>query len=183
MATSAGQAPEVLRAQLENGSLAGNWALDPARSTATLQSKSVWGLVPVKGVFGSIEGGGTISPAGEVTGRIALATAALDTKNKKRDIHLRSGDFFLTEKYPAITFTLDKLEPAGDGVTVSGTLTVRETSRPISFPATVALAGDGEVVLDATVQVDRSEFGLTWNQLGMSSMKSTITIHAVFTKN
>jgi polyisoprenoid-binding protein YceI len=183
MTTSAGQAPEALRAQLENGSLAGNWALDPARSTAALRSKSVWGLIAVKGVFGSIEGGGTVSPAGEVTGRIALATGSLDTKNSKRDDHLRSDDFFLAEKYPAITFTLDKLVPASEGVTVSGTLTVRETSRPISFPATVALAGDGEVVLDATVQVDRSEFGLTWNQMGMSSMKNTVTIHAVFTRN
>jgi polyisoprenoid-binding protein YceI len=183
MTTSSGQAPAVLRAQLENGSLAGNWALDPARSTATLRSKSMWGLVPVKGAFGSIEGDGTVTPAGEVTGRIALATEALDTKNKKRDIHLRSADFFLTEKFPAITFTLDKLVPADDGVTVSGVLTVRDQSRPISFPATVAQAADGEVVLDATVHVDRSEFGLTWNQMGASSMKNTVTIHAVFTRN
>ena len=35
--------------------------------------------------------------------------------------------------------------------------------------------------LDATVTVDRSDFGLTWNQLGMVSMKNTIAIHAVFT--
>jgi polyisoprenoid-binding protein YceI len=183
MTTSAGQAQAVLRAQLENGSLAGNWALDQARSTATLRSRSIWGLVPVKGVFGRIEGEGTVSPAGEVTGRIALATDALDTKNKKRDAHLRSGDFFLAEKYPAITFTLDKLVPADEGVTVSGTLTVRETSRPISFPATVALTGDGEVALDATVEVDRSEFGVTFNQMGMMSLKNTVTLHTVFTKN
>ena len=183
MTTSAGQTPEALRAQLENGSLAGNWALDPARSTAALRSKSVWGLLTVKGVFGSIEGGGTVSPAGEVTGRIALATGSLDTKNKKRDDHLRSDDFFLTEKYPAITFTLDNLVPASEGVTVSGTLTVREASRPISFPATVTLAGNGEVALDATVHVDRSEFGVSFNQLGMLSMKNTVTIHAVFTRN
>jgi polyisoprenoid-binding protein YceI len=183
MTTSARQAPEALRAQLEDGSLAGNWALDPARSTATLRNKSVWGLVTVKGVFGSIEGGGTVSPAGEMTGRIALATGALDTKNKRRDAHLRSGDFFLTEKYPVITFTLDKLVPVGEGVTVSGNLTVRNRSQPVSFPATVTLAGDGEVMLDATVQVDRSEFGLTENQMGMSSMKSTVTIHAVFTRS
>lgn len=183
MATSAGQAPAALRAQLENGSLAGDWALDPARSTAALRSRSIWGLLPVKGVFRSIEGGGTVSPAGEVTGRIALAADALDTGNKKRDDHLRSADFFLAEKYPAITFTLDRLVPADEGVTVSGVLTVRDQSRPISFPATVTLAGDGEVVLDATVQVDRSEFGVSFNQMGMLSMKNTVTIHAVFTKN
>ena len=73
--------------------------------------------------------------------------------------------------------------PAGEGVTVSGALTVRDRSRQISFPATVEAAGDGDITLDATVTVDRSEFGLTWNQMGMASMKNTIAIHAVFTKD
>jgi polyisoprenoid-binding protein YceI len=47
----------------------------------------------------------------------------------------------------------------------------------------VALVGDNELVLDATVQVDRSEFGLTWNKMGMVSMNNTITVHAVFTRS
>ncbi len=55
-------------------------------------------------------------------------------------------------------------------------------SRPLSFPATVSAAGGGELSLDAEIQVDRSDFGLAWNQMGMSSMHNTITMHAVFTK-
>jgi polyisoprenoid-binding protein YceI len=183
MTTSAGQAPAALRTLLGNGSLAGDWALDPARSAATLRSKHMWGLAPVKGVFRSIEGGGTVSPTGGVTGQIAFATGALDTKSKKRDAHLRSADFFEAEKYPAITFALGKLVPVDEGVTVSGDLTVRDQTRPISFPATVALAGEGEVVLDAAVLVDRSEFGVITNKMGMLSMKNTIAIHAVFTRS
>jgi polyisoprenoid-binding protein YceI len=69
------------------------------------------------------------------------------------------------------------------GAVVSGTLTVRETTKPISFPVTVIPSGAAEIVLDATVEVDRSDFGLTWNQLGMASMKNTITVHARFTKD
>jgi polyisoprenoid-binding protein YceI len=172
----------TLQAQLADGSLAGNWTLDPARSTATFASTSMWGLAKVKGVFPDLEGAGTVTPAGEATGHLAITTGTLTTKHGKRDTHLRSDDFFNSEKYPAITFSLGKIAPAGDGVEVSGSITVRDTSRPISFPATVALAG-GDVVLDATVQVDRSDFGLTWNQLGMASMKNAITIHAVFTKS
>jgi polyisoprenoid-binding protein YceI len=183
MTTPTQQTQAELRARLTDGSLAGDWTLDPARSTATLRSKSMWGLAPVKGVFHDVEGSGTVSAAGEITGRVALAAGSVDTKNAKRDTHLRSDDFFLSEKYPAIIVTVDSLAPAADGVTVSGQLTVRERSQPISFPATVTLAGDGEVVLDATVHVDRSDFGLTWNQLGMSSMKNTIGIHAVLTKS
>jgi polyisoprenoid-binding protein YceI len=183
MTTSAEQAPAALRALLGNGSLAGDWALDPIRSTATLSTKHGWGLAAVRGVFRDIEGGGSVSPAGEVTGRIALATGSLDTKSRKRDEHLRSADFFDTENYPAITFTLEKLVPAGEGVTVSGRLTVRDHSGPLSFPATVVLAGDGEAVVDATVLIDRAQFGVTINKLGMLSMKNTVVVHAVFTKS
>jgi polyisoprenoid-binding protein YceI len=182
MATPA-QTSQSLQAKLADGSLAGHWTLDANRSTATLRSKSMWGLAPVKGTFRKLEGTGTISPAGEATGSVALATDSLDTKMKKRDIHLRSADFFHSEKHQHITFTVDKVVPAGEGVTVSGTLTVRDHSRQITFPAKVEIAGDGDIALDATVQVDRSEFGLTWNQLGMASMKNTIGIHVVFTKD
>ena len=182
MATSA-QTSESLRARLSDGSLAGHWTLAPSRSSATLASKSMWGLVPVKGTFRALEGGGTISPAGEVTGSVALGAESLDTKMKKRDAHLRSADFFHSEKFPPITFSVEKVVPAGEGVTVSGALTVRDRSRQISFPASVDMAGDGDITLDAAVAVDRSEFGLTWNQMGMASMKNTITVHAVFTKD
>jgi polyisoprenoid-binding protein YceI len=182
MATSA-QTAESLRAKLSDGSLTGHWTLDPGRSSATLRSKSMWGLVPVKGTFGRLEGTATISPEGEATGSIAVAADSLGTKNSKRDTHLRSADFFLSEKYPHINFSVGKVVPAGEGVTVSGTLTVRDRSQPISFPATADLASDGDIALDATVEVDRSEFGLTWNQMGMASMKNTIAVHAVFTKD
>jgi polyisoprenoid-binding protein YceI len=182
MTTSEGQTQAALQSRLADGSLAGSWALDPARSAATLRTKAIWGLVPVKGAFREIEGSGSVSPAGEVTGRIALVAGSLDTGNKKRDTHLNSEEFFLTEKYPAITFILDKLAPASEGVTVSGTLTVRDQSRPISFPASVTIGAGGEATVDATVQVDRSEFGLGWSQMG-ASLKNAVTIHAVFTKS
>jgi polyisoprenoid-binding protein YceI len=143
----------------------------------------MWGLVPVSGAFREIEGEATSSPAGDVTGHHALRTASLDTKISNRDKHLRSDDFFASDKYPAITFTADKIEPAGQGVTVSGTLTVRDQSRPISFPADPSQAGDSEVTLDATVRVDRSDFGLTFNQMmNAFSMQNTVTVHAVFTR-
>jgi len=183
MTTPTQQAQAALRARLTDGSLAGHWTLNPAQSTATLRSKSMWGLTKVTGVFRDLEGSGTVSSAGEITGGIALPTGSLDTKNPKRDTHLRSTDFFLTEKYPAITFSVSTIVPAGEGVTVSGTLTVRDSSRPISFPATVSLTGDNEVVLDGTAQVNRSEFGLTWNKMGMVSMDNAITVHAVLTRS
>ncbi|MGH3403826.1 MAG: YceI family protein [Streptosporangiaceae bacterium] len=182
MSTPAQQATSALQAQVASGALAGSWTLDPARSTVTLRSKSVWGLVPVKGAFREVAGRGTVGPAGEVSGRIEIGAASVDTGNAKRDKHLRSDDFFLSDKYPVITFDLDRLTVTGDGLTVVGALTVRERSQRLTFPATAAVAGDGEVALDATIEVNRADFGLTWNQLGMSSSQNTISIHAVFTR-
>ncbi len=51
----------------------------------------------------------------------------------------------------------------------------------MSFGAQVSSAG-GEVRLDGQVQVNRADFGLTWNQMGTASMHNTITVHAVFTR-
>ena len=73
----------------------------------------MWGLVPVKGVFRQVTGEGTVSPAGQVTGRVAVAAASVDTKNEKRDTHLRSADFFDSDNYPDITFTVNQATPAG----------------------------------------------------------------------
>lgn len=176
--TTASAIDELLR----DGKLAGNWTLDATKSKITLRSKSVWGLVTVKGVFGRVEGHGTVSAAGEASGVITVASDSLDTKMKKRDEHLRSADFFDAANHPSITFTADQVRPSGHGVTVTGSLTVRGATRPMSFDAQVSSSDDREVWLDGEIQVDRTDFGLTWNQMGMSSVHNTITVHAVFTR-
>jgi polyisoprenoid-binding protein YceI len=172
----------ALQDLLSDGTLTGDWLLDPSRSTVSLKSKSMGGLAPVHGVFRRVTGTGTVSPAGEVTGTIAVAAASIDTKNAKRDTHLRSADFFDSDNYPDITFTADGIRPSGQGVTVTGTLGVRGRSGPLTFDATAAVHGNGEIWLDAAVRINRADFGLTWNMLGLMSMKNLLTIHAVFTR-
>jgi polyisoprenoid-binding protein YceI len=51
----------------------------------------------------------------------------------------------------------------------------------VSFDATVTSV-DGEVWLDGEIPVNRTDFGLTWNWLGIASMDNTIVVHAVFTR-
>jgi polyisoprenoid-binding protein YceI len=161
--------------------LTGEWVLDPTRTTVSLLSKSM-GVVKVKGSFGQVTGEGTITTSGQVGGTLTVAAASIDTKNPKRDKHLRSADFFDSDNYPHITFTVAGIEPSGQDVTVTGTLRVRGRERPLTFNATAAVPGDGEVWLDAAVIINRADFGLTWNMLGMASMISTLTIHAVFAR-
>jgi polyisoprenoid-binding protein YceI len=171
----------ALQALLQDGALAGEWALDPRRSSIRLKSK-VMGLVPVNGVFLQVSGNGTVFPDGKVSGSLTVAAASIDTKNTRRDTHLRSADFFDSGNYPDITFTADSVWLSGQGVVVTGALTVRDQTRPLFFDAAASVQGDGEVWLDAEVPINRADFGLTWNSIFMASMHNTLTIHAVFTR-
>jgi polyisoprenoid-binding protein YceI len=171
----------ALQALLKDGALAGEWVLDPRKSSIRLKTK-IMGLVAVNGVFREVSGNGTVSPDGEVSGTVTVAAASIDTKNTRRDTHLRSADFFDSGNHPDITFTADGIQPSGQGVAVTGALTVRDRTRPLSFDAAASVWGDGEVWLDAGVRINRADFGLTWNLLGMVSVNSTLTIHAVFTR-
>lgn len=171
-------APQEL---LKDAALAGAWILDPSRSTVSLKSK-ILGLASVNGLFRQVAGTGIITPAGDVSGAITVAAASIETKNTRRDTHLRSADFFDSENYPDITFTVEGIRPSSQGITVTGTLSVRDRARPVTFDGAAATQGDGEVWLDAEVHINRADFGLTWNLMGLVSMNNTLTIHAVFTK-
>jgi polyisoprenoid-binding protein YceI len=169
-------------ALLADGKLAGAWTLDGAKSSVGLRTKSVWGLVKVNGVFGQVTGAAVISAAGEATGTITVAAASIDTGVKKRDDHLRSADFFDAAKYPDITFSATSVTLSGENAAVAGTLTVRDQTRPVSVSGAVSANGPGEISLDAELPVNRSQYGMSFNQLGMMSLDNIIAIHAVFTK-
>jgi len=180
MASTRSAAAPALEQLLKGAALAGEWSLDPTRSAVSLHSRSIGGLVRVNGVFREVGGEGSVSPAGEVSGTITVAAASVDTRNARRDTHLRSADFFDSDKYPDITFILSGIRPAGHGIAVTGTLTVRDCTRPLAFDGTAAVQGNAEAWLDAEVGINRADFGLTWNRLGLVSMDNTITVHAVF---
>jgi polyisoprenoid-binding protein YceI len=159
----------ALQAQVEDGTLTGSWILDPARSEVRLESRHTWGLRPVHGVFR------------QVTGTLTVAAGSIDTKNKMRDKDLRSAKLFDIANHPDITCTVDGMQPASGGVRVTGSLTVRGRTRPLSFDAKVSAAA-GEVRLDAEIPVNRADFGLTYSPLRMASLNNIITVHAVFTR-
>lgn len=183
MQASSGQmAAPALQALLEDRSLAGEWVLDPARSTIRLKNKVMGGLLSVNGVFSEVSGHGSVSADGEASGIITAAAASVDTKNTKRDTHLRSAEIFDAANHPRITFTTGGIRPSAQGVAVTGTLTVRDRTRPLSFDAAVSVPGNEEVWLDAVTRTNREDFGLRWKGDGIASMTTTLTIHAVFTR-
>jgi polyisoprenoid-binding protein YceI len=153
----------------------GVWQLDAAASTVAVRHRTFWGLVTVKGTFGAVGGRGEVGPDGSATGTLTLDAATLDTKNKKRDEHLRSADFFDAGNHPEITFAVGSARPGtGDAVEVSGQLTVRGVSRPQTLTARLAAADAEALTLETEFAVDRAGFGLTWNQLGMLRGLTTV---------
>jgi polyisoprenoid-binding protein YceI len=171
----------ALQALLRGQTLSGDWVLDSRSSSVRLKSK-VMGLIPVSGVFAEISGAGAVRPDGEISGTLTVAAASIDTGNTRRDTHLRSADFLDSGNHPDITFAADDIRPAGQGAAVTGELTVRGHTQPLSVDAAVSVQGDDEVLLDASVQINRADFGLTWNVLGLAALTSTLTIHAAFTR-
>ena len=74
---------------------------------------AMWGLAKVKGRFNAVEGSGVIGEDGTVSGTLVFDAKSIDTKNKRRDTHLRSGDFFEVEKYPTFTYAATVSQPGG----------------------------------------------------------------------
>ncbi|MFC8514778.1 YceI family protein [Streptomyces sp. NPDC057257] len=161
----------------------GVWQLDAAASTVALRHKTMWGLVTVKGTFGVVTGHGEVRPDGTATGTLTLDAASLDTKNAKRDEHLRGADFFDAANHPEITFAVRSAELRGDTVQVNGQLTVHGISRPQSLSARLTGADADALTLDTEFTVDRAEFGLGWNQMGMIRGLTTVAATLRFVRS
>ncbi|MER6180502.1 YceI family protein [Streptomyces sp. NPDC001652] len=161
----------------------GLWQLDTAASTVAIKHKSIWGLVTVKGAFTAVTGQGEVRPDGSAVGTLTLTVASLDTKNPKRDTHLKGPDFFDADNHPELTFAVRSAELRdGDQVHVVGQLTARGVSRPQTFTARLTGADADALTLDAEFSVDRNQFGMGWNQLGMIARLTTVTATLRFTR-
>ncbi|MHA5047065.1 YceI family protein [Streptomyces sp. SD15] len=161
----------------------GLWQLDPARSTVAIKHKTMWGMVTVKGTFTGVTGEGEVQPDGTANGTITLDVASLDTKNAKRDTHLRGADLFDADRHPTITFAVHATAVGQDDtVEIDGQLTVRGISRPQSVTARVTESGADAVTLTADFTVDRDQFGMDHNQMGMIRGLATVTSTLAFTR-
>ncbi|MFS8201698.1 YceI family protein [Streptomyces sp. CWNU-52B] len=161
----------------------GLWQLDTVRSVVAIQHKTLWGLVTVKGTFSGVTGEGEVQPDGTARGTITLDAASLDTKNAKRDEHLRSADFFDAEQHPSLVFAVrDAAVRPDDTVAIIGELTVRGVGRPQSATATVTESSADAITLTAEFTVDREQFGVSGGQLGMIRGLTTVTSTLRFTR-
>lgn len=101
---------------------------------------------------------------------VDVDVASIDTREEKRDAHLRSDDFFSAEKFPKMSFRSKYVEPTGQGsYKLVGDLTIRGTTREIALD--VEQTGGGKdpwgnqrLGFSAKGAINRGDFGLKWNQ-------------------
>jgi len=89
----------------------GDWRLDPARSSVEFHVRHFYSLMTVKGHFDRYQG--TLDLGSEPAEQLSIDASSLDTKNAKRDEHLRSADFFDVEHHPQVRFISDSAALAG----------------------------------------------------------------------
>jgi polyisoprenoid-binding protein YceI len=102
--------------------------------------------------------------------QVTIEPASVDTADSQRDGHLRSADFFDVEKFPTASFKSTRVEDlGGDKYRISGDLTIRGVTKPLSFDATFEGSGKdpwgGERAgFSGGTTIDRRQFGLEWNK-------------------
>lgn len=163
---------------------AGAYAFDKAHSSIGFRVKHM-GLVDVPGYFRDFTGTVNYDPK-DVTKSTVEFTAkvtSVDTGVAPRDNHLRTADFFDVEKFPDMTFKSTKVEKKGNGLVLTGDLTMHGVTKSISFPFNVAgfLKSERGTRMGVTAEtvVSRKEFGVGNEQKlpnGAMALSDNITV-------
>ena len=166
---------------LGNPESVGVWDLVPERSRITFRNKTMWGAFRVHGVFTELCGDGQISDTGRVYGRVDVKATSLNTKLRRRDEDLRGPAFLDVQKYPDIGVVATSVEPTGgDTVDVRADLTVKGHTAPMPLRTNVQVLDDGAVRITAQTTVNRKDWGVTGNMLGMVGDKTALRADLVF---
>jgi polyisoprenoid-binding protein YceI len=152
--------------------LAATWTLDPAHSSAQFSVRHMM-VSNVRGEFGKVTGtvqGDETKPT-EAVIAATIDAASINTREPKRDEHLRSADFLDVAAHPRISFASRKIEPAGNGnFKVTGDLTLHGVTREVVLdvsdltPPVTDPSGKTRAGATATTKINRKDFGINWSK-------------------
>jgi len=146
----------------------GTWTIDPAHSSIEFVARHLM-VTKVRGSFGSFRG--TIEIADNPTESAIAIEVDMDsvvTGSTDRDGHLKSADFFDVESHPQMTFASTSIIEKGDGYQLTGELTVKGTTNPLTLDVDYLGVmtdpwGNAKAAFSASGEVNREDWGLTWN--------------------
>lgn len=154
-------------------SAAETWAIDPVHSITGFSARHMM-ISNVHGTFENIAGTIQYVPSelNSVKVDVAIEAATINTRNPKRDNHLRSPDFLDAQHFSRITFKSKRVENIRDGgFDLVGDLTIRGTTKEV----VLKVAGPSPIIKDpwgnrrfgasASVTINRMDYGVNWNQV------------------
>jgi len=147
---------------------AGTWQIDQSHSDLRITARHLM-VARVRGTF--TEFSGTIVVTDDPTQssvEFEAKAATVTTGTPDRDNHLRSPDFLDVEQYPLVTFASTGLAPKGNSWKLTGDLTIRGITRPVTFDMTFEGMGtdpygNTKAAFTAVGEIERKDWGLTWN--------------------
>ncbi len=149
------------------------WNLDSSHTQTVFGVRHLV-ITTVKGQFNKTTGTVTLDEKDVTKSKVeaTIDVASINTREPKRDDHLRSADFFDAANHPAITFRSTKVEKAGDGkLKVTGDLTMRGVTKPVTLDVTGPTAeikdpqGNARRGIAVAGKLNRKDFGIAWSKL------------------
>lgn len=169
------------------------WEVDPPHCYLGFAVRHI--LAPVQGVFNKFDGEILFDPDDLANSRVEVEidVASLDTRNEKRDAHLRSDDFFAAATYPLMRFKSRGIASLGQGrYLAKGDLTIKSVTKEIDLPFTFLgkvtnpMNPNLEVAgFSARLTLDRLEYGVGdghFYRLGVAGKNVDITIDLELTQ-
>jgi polyisoprenoid-binding protein YceI len=145
------------------------WVIDTSHTTVEFAVRHL-GLANVKGTFHRFSGEAEVNETDltQSRGRVEIEVGSVDTREEKRDAHLRSADFFDADNYPTITFESRTVrERSGLRYEVDGDLTIHGVTRPVTLDVELSEFiddpwGNRRAAVSVSGEVNRKDFGLTY---------------------
>ena len=147
------------------------YEIDPVHSTVGFKVRHFFTEVP--GNFREFSGtiDVDLEDPEEMTTEAVIVAKSIDTRNEKRDEHLRSPDFFDVAKFPELRFKTTKVEPSGkDTAKVTGELTIRGVTRTVTMDAKFlgkgkGMQGETRTGWKGMTTINRKDYGLDWGKV------------------
>lgn len=147
----------------------GTYALDGSHTNVGFTVRHLM-VSKVRGRFENVEGSITIADAPEQSSvQVTVGLDSINTNDEGRDAHLRSADFFNAETHPTMEYASTAVRADGSDWVVDGNLTLNGITKPLTLKvefegATVDPWNNLRVGFSATGELDREEWGVSWNQ-------------------
>ena len=147
----------------------GTWIIDPSRSRVGFVATHLV-VSKVRGEFGAFSGSIEVAdPIERSAVEVIIEAASITTGDDERDGHVRGGDFLDVETFPELTFRSLGVHHRDDASwTIPGELTIRDVTLPTALSVDYLgvytdTSGDDKAAFRAVAEIDREEFGITWN--------------------